>query len=139
MSREVKFRALEKNLKEIIPVHNINFVNRMINTGSAWRLFDEIELMQYTGLKDKNGNEIYEGDIVSGESYETSMARHWGNDVDEKEKCYEIQFIRGSFRLCDVESKNWVAVIDHHVMSKVENLVVIGNIYDNSNLLEGEK
>lgn len=63
MKREIKFRAWEKTFKEMIPVHNINFENKMINSESAWRLFKEIELMQCTGLKDKNGKEVYEGDI----------------------------------------------------------------------------
>lgn len=62
--REIKFRAWEKNLKEIIQVYNIDFENRLINKDGVWRMFNEIELMQYTGLKDKNGREIYEGDIV---------------------------------------------------------------------------
>ncbi|MBN6886223.1 putative phage protein (TIGR01671 family) [Cytobacillus horneckiae] len=62
--REIKFRAWENNLKEIIPVHSIDFEKKIINSESAWRFFNEIKLMQYTGLKDKNGKEIYEGDVV---------------------------------------------------------------------------
>lgn len=134
--REIKFRAWEKNLKEIIPVYDINFIIRQINTDIAWRKFDEVELMQYTGLKDKNGVEIYEGDIVSAESYGTAMTRHHGREVDSKKKTYGIRFERGSFRLYELKENYWVAIIDHHVMSRANELCVIGNIYENPELLE---
>ena len=44
--------------KEMIPVHNINFETRIINEGGAWRTFDEIDLVEFTGIKDMNGIKI---------------------------------------------------------------------------------
>lgn len=65
--KEIKFRAWDKNTKIMIPW------DHLVKSRISFRTFrcalvsensDNIELMQYTGLKDKNGIEIYEGDIL---------------------------------------------------------------------------
>lgn len=97
--------------------------------------YTELKIMQYTGLKDKNGVEIYEGDIFSGDSYEATMFKHWGADVEVSAERYLIKYHDASFKIFDSKG-NRLAVLNHHVSSKVEKLEVIGNIYENPELLE---
>ncbi len=135
--REIKFRAWDKRDEEMYTPTNImlsnskkvwiadkkvfNDMRHLVEEESKFRnIGDSAVLMQFTGLKDKRGEEIYEGDILAekeGKKYRTVGLVIWS----EKEVCYIL-------RLKD----SW------DVLDKVneEYCEVIGNVYKNSELLE---
>jgi len=125
--REIKFRAWLKEDKEMENVKTMDFTdktirclkkNEFINAYLLRRVsFDDVELMQYTGLKDKNGKEIYERDIVVL------------NNIENDNMCI-VRYEHSSYRL-----EGWSL---RENLSNVEDrfLEVVGNIYENKNLLE---
>jgi uncharacterized phage protein (TIGR01671 family) len=123
--REIKFRAWDKERKEMIGaerlIHLEGETTKQLKQSAPF-----LELMQFTGLHDKNGKEIWEGDIVSlGEE------GHQGR--------YQIVFFDGSFCVDwhDVESKHRYAPIGNYCNDVFINCIeVIGNIYENPELLE---
>ena len=123
--REIKFRAWIKEVDEIREVEYINFWKKMISFPNKFCKeyylnadFDEIELMQYTGLKDKNNKEIYEGDIVK------LRANHGIGVV----KYYDEW---GAFVIEYIKPRP-LAVLGNYYK---ENIEILGNIYENPELL----
>ena len=122
--REIKFRVWDTENKEMLRVQELDFEDTFyggrlsIRTEQYNDYFDieDMILMQYTGLHDKNGKEIYEGDIVKSFFVDTDEA---GNEIYK----YYIIEVKYDEVLCEYN------------IDKFMNLEVIGNIYDNKELL----
>lgn len=116
MSREIKFRAWDK--KEKVMGLPFDFQKFAYEVASFFQ--GDYEFLQYTGLKDKNGVEIYEGDIVDlGESWNPGIC--------------EVLFNRGGY--CFRFKKD----DGHYPDGKyLTDGIVIGNIYQNPELLKND-
>lgn len=128
--REYKFRAWDswwdkmyyfdfaKNI-EATPDDELKGLWILHEEGSVYAIQDKIKIMQYTGLKDKNGKEIYEGDLVQVLDY-TSWEGLYKVIWDEENSMYMIEDAYG----------------DREKLCEFEEYLVKGNIYENPELLD---
>ena len=131
----IKFRAWHNELGRMMSISDMWFnvdslgeigLNDAVMNDYITVSPDEIKLMQSTGLKDKNGKEIFEGDILTNGIDVMSIKRHdtLGFYIDFKGK---IDFIADGADLEEFEedTKEIADIIE-----------IIGNIYENQELLE---
>jgi hypothetical protein len=131
----LKFRAWDIANKEMLKVDIIDFFLEQIRIlqkdASCFSMkFKNVEIMQSTGFHDKNGVEIFEGDVLSC-GYLFTGSPFEEEDEYEEEKGV-VKFLNCGF---NIEFKNCNALfID--IMLNYEDIEVIGNIYENPELLK---
>lgn len=102
------------------------------------RLSVNYDLMQWTGLKDKNGREIYEGDIVNFVDFDSS-----GGHREDREFTGVIKYQSGLYEIWKNNESEFFesdgAFILNHAWLQDDDFEVIGNIYESKELLEKTK
>lgn len=146
MNREIKFRVWDVENKEMLEVQELDFEPTFYGGRIAIRpdqyndYFDteDMILMQYTGLKDKNGKEIYEGDIVK--AYFKKGAWKYNDKNYCGYKNGDVQYCVDGFILYIENYKEKIYPLSSFGDNdgNINELEVIGNIYDNPELLGGE-
>lgn len=91
---------------------------------------DDFVVMQFTGLLDKNGKEIYFGDILQTSNDGKDGCDVWGSEDNGYAVCYEDPDELG------VRFKNWYPTTDEDSIFNMKYCEIIGNIYDHPNLLK---
>ena len=124
-NREIKFRAYYKMYKGIYPVAEIILDEESVmlittdeHDGELDMItcgYEDIEIMQYTGIKDKNGVDIYEGDVIEDTDYE-------GMKITGS-----IVYRLGAFYI------DWNTY--PHSLLGIGTPTIVGNIYENKELL----
>ncbi|VOF58666.1 YopX protein [Streptococcus pneumoniae] len=116
--------AIDYENKEIV-TQQVYFENGLLDDRDIYCYdFDEIELMQSTGLKDKNGKEIFEGDIVRTTRFLGRADEIGGFYEYDKEFIGIVKQLEGSW-VIDTGSD---AVC---LWTEIEENEIIGNIYEN--------
>lgn len=125
--REIKYQFWHDTLKKMYDVAELDLVNKwVVSTTGINAYIEQGKLREYTGLKDRHGVEIYEGDIVA--YYE-----HYTGDYKHKANHLPVVFVEGRF---DLDSTKKVSAEDLAYLALNNLCEVIGTICENPELLK---
>lgn len=130
--REIKFRVWDKDLKEWYKSTQL-VIRPYSGSVTDGGIYPNVELIQYTGLKDKNGREIYEGDVIEFYDFWDEIS---GGNMEGKTRVGAVEYIGTGFRVTcpgDYEEDLFVLKIND------DELEIIGNVYENPELLGDDK
>ncbi|MCR6854679.1 YopX family protein [Paenibacillus jamilae] len=139
--REIKFRAFDKVAEKIYDVGYIDFANEVVQVamnkggicyGTYVRRLKDVVLLQYTGLKDKNGNDIYIGDLVR---WTRVIYTDCSREVIESTEVIEgnIDWLYSTLIL---KTEEFSRLLSPHLVEDQNEFEVIGNGYDNPKILK---
>lgn len=117
--REILFRGKRVDNGEWVEGDLIHLPNGIAILANGYAYIDTETIGQYIGLTDKNGNKIFEGDIVE---YNGTI-----HEVDFETRCYTAYF---GIKISHIETWQFCLEVPSKLMK------IIGNIYDNPELLE---
>lgn len=142
--KEIEFRVYVKDKRKIYNVKEIDFAYKCVKfeeenkPTDTMRMFEDVELLQYTGLKDKNGKKIFEGDIISANHYPfiDDNKQNYVGVIEYIPELASFQYILN----CVNPDKNGISNGINEELEANENLIleefeVIGNIWDNTELI----
>ena len=125
--REIKFKVFFKNTNEMTPP----FIGDIDFDGCWYKLRDffnkelytedDVDVMQFTGLLDKKGKEIFEGDIIRRLDGRTDVVVFDQGMFTTKENDWDLRWL-----------------VNHRILELDEDIEIIGNIHENPELLKGE-
>lgn len=129
MGREIKFRAFDKDYRKMsdsatideLLNHSDDWFGFRIHIGGRYVPVDDCEITQFTGIIDKNGKEVYEGDLVKRKRFSTGKHLYTS----------KVVFMNGCFML-----EPSVRHLEDYLYkyNSYDELEVIGNIFEHPEL-----
>ena len=133
--REIKFRVWDKYKNQLYICDDIYFAQEPLN--EAFKL-DEFAFMQYTGLKDANGKEIYEGDIILFRDIKHKVVFIDQHNNDGYTLNPTMLFFGLELEPSKQNREDKLLYVQTFDWDDQEYYKVIGNIYENPELFESD-